>query len=219
MYKKSWFPWGSWTVYRECYWFSALKSEAYIGCLYPGNKMKISLTENRNSIWMKMQHGCVFLLSSDQKFHQEHPPVCNGCWSLLFFSCISPSISVQGHLHHRIRCASCTIPKEWPERTNYVIYRRKTWIWAKHLTGPEFLSSWCHPVTKVWNLKSICFHGCGCYWMRIMLNFLLSEECWENVRRTGKDGRSLGFIYGTKCALLNWNFRSDAHIQSRGVQS
>lgn len=55
--------------------------------------------------------------------------------------------------------------------------------------------------------------------MRIMLNFLLSEECWENVRRTGKEGRSLGLIYSRQCALLNWNFRFDIHVLSGRYQS
>lgn len=108
--------------------------------------------------WIQKQHldenatWHVFLQSSDQKFPQQHSPVCHNCWSQKWpvsSPIFSPPLQFRAIFNHRIRCAPCTIPAEWPEWPNYIIYRWKTWIWAKHLIGPEFLSSWCHPVTKV----------------------------------------------------------------------
>lgn len=138
------------------------------GICIPGTKRSLCGTSRRNnSIWIITQCDTTFSSLSNQKHPLQALSVCHSCWSQtgsgLFF-CISPFTSrVKAIFIHRIRCASCIIPAELPEWPNYVMYRWKTWIWAKHLIGLKFLSS-CHPVTRVWDLKRVCFHDCECYW-------------------------------------------------------
>lgn len=168
----------------------------------PGIKWRSGTGYRNSRIWMKIQHYTSF----SSLFNQKSPPRTLSCVPRLlirvvacFFSCVLASTSRTKKIFtHRIRCAPCTIPAKWPEWPNYVIYRWKAWIWAKHLIGPVFLSSSSEfqvPVTRIWDLKRLCFHGCDVTDRRIMFNFLFSKECWENVRR-GMRVDHYGFTYG-----------------------